>query len=185
MKYEERESKPRQREIGRIQLLTLKDYGLEPYHTVLDIGCGSLRGGYWIAKFVSQGTYIGVEREQSAQTGQRCVEEYELKNVTVCVKDEIGDLKFDFGWSYGLFNHRNCNYIAELLHWAIPKCYRFFANYRGEPVPVDDMYGNQPSANQSTEVFVADMARLGIVVKPLGSIRDPSVQQLAEFSIAK
>jgi hypothetical protein len=32
-----------------------------PYHRVLDFGCGSLRNGYWLIRFLDSGNYFGIE----------------------------------------------------------------------------------------------------------------------------
>lgn len=47
--------------LGRHQLEVLIHEGLAPHSTVLDIGCGCLRAGYWIMSFVEPGHYFGVE----------------------------------------------------------------------------------------------------------------------------
>lgn len=47
--------------IGRLQLITLLRCGLYPDSRVLDLGCGCLRGGYWIIHFLSPDRYFGIE----------------------------------------------------------------------------------------------------------------------------
>lgn len=46
---------------GRIQLIALLRNGLNPYSRVLDMGCGCLRGGYWLIHFLSADCYFGIE----------------------------------------------------------------------------------------------------------------------------
>ena len=48
-------------QIGRMQLVTLIEEGLEPQHRVLDIGCGALRAGYWLMHFLNPSCYYGIE----------------------------------------------------------------------------------------------------------------------------
>jgi hypothetical protein len=38
--------------VGRLQLITLLRSGLYPQSKVLDLGCGCLRGGYWLTHFL-------------------------------------------------------------------------------------------------------------------------------------
>ena len=47
--------------IGRLQLITLLRCGLYPDSRVLDLGCGSLRGGYWLVHFLRPERYFGIE----------------------------------------------------------------------------------------------------------------------------
>ena len=47
--------------VGRLQLITLLREGLYPASKVVDIGCGCLRGGYWLIHFLDKGAYCGIE----------------------------------------------------------------------------------------------------------------------------
>ena len=46
---------------GREQLAALLEHELTPESTVLDIGCGCLRGGRWIIPLLATGHYCGIE----------------------------------------------------------------------------------------------------------------------------
>jgi SAM-dependent methyltransferase len=46
---------------GRLQLATLLREGVYPQSKVLDVGCGCLRGGYWLIHFLDRGRYFGIE----------------------------------------------------------------------------------------------------------------------------
>ena len=52
-------------EIGKLQFDFLTDEGLEPYHYLVDIACGSLRAGVHIITYLNKGNYIGLEKEKS------------------------------------------------------------------------------------------------------------------------
>lgn len=47
--------------VGRNQLVVLLSNGLSPDSAVLDVGCGALRGGYWIMRVLDRGRYFGIE----------------------------------------------------------------------------------------------------------------------------
>jgi SAM-dependent methyltransferase len=47
--------------IGRHQFELLQLCGLSPNHSVLDIGCGSLRAGGFIIRYLEPGKYFGIE----------------------------------------------------------------------------------------------------------------------------
>jgi SAM-dependent methyltransferase len=46
---------------GRLQFSTLIREGLWPHSKVLDIGCGALRAGYWLVRFLEPERYYGIE----------------------------------------------------------------------------------------------------------------------------
>src|SRR3989344_2962205 len=61
------------------QIALLKRYGIEPRHTVLDIGCGSLRGGLNIIRYLDTGNYTGIDiSEEILEAGRRFLREAEL-----------------------------------------------------------------------------------------------------------
>ena len=46
---------------GREQLAYLLAAGINPDSKVVDLGCGLLRGGYWLIHFLDAGCYCGIE----------------------------------------------------------------------------------------------------------------------------
>ena len=50
--------------VGERQLERLKIYGLKPEHTLFDFGCGRLRGGIPIIKYLAAGHYTGNDISQ-------------------------------------------------------------------------------------------------------------------------
>jgi SAM-dependent methyltransferase len=48
-------------EMGLFTLESLKENGLRPDHRVLDVGCGALRLGYWLVRFLNADRYFGLE----------------------------------------------------------------------------------------------------------------------------
>ena len=53
-------------EIGQLQFDYLRQCGLRPEHRLLDIGCGTLRGGRWFIRYLDPGNYTGIEISQEA-----------------------------------------------------------------------------------------------------------------------
>jgi SAM-dependent methyltransferase len=47
--------------VGCDQLITLLECGLVPEDHVLDVGCGCLRGGFWLMHFLDPDRYCGIE----------------------------------------------------------------------------------------------------------------------------
>jgi len=53
-------------ELGQLQFQFLLANGLQPDHSLLDIGCGTLRGGRHFIRFLAPGRYTGFELSESA-----------------------------------------------------------------------------------------------------------------------
>lgn len=51
-------------EVGQLQFNFLVAQGLKPEHTLLDIACGSLRGGVHFINYLNPGNYLGLDKEQ-------------------------------------------------------------------------------------------------------------------------
>lgn len=51
-------------EIGRLQFDFLIQQGLTPSHCLLDIACGSLRGGIHFIRYLERGHYLGIDKER-------------------------------------------------------------------------------------------------------------------------
>lgn len=49
--------------VGRDAFITLLEHGLRSDHRLLDLGCGALRLGYWLVRFLDAGRYFGIEPE--------------------------------------------------------------------------------------------------------------------------
>ena len=48
-------------EVGELQLRFLRSRGLKPSHTLLDLGCGSLRAGVHLVRYLEPSRYYGVD----------------------------------------------------------------------------------------------------------------------------
>jgi len=59
-------------EIGKLQFEFLVSQGLAPHHVLLDIACGSLRGGVHFIPYLEPGNYLGIDKEaELIQLGRR------------------------------------------------------------------------------------------------------------------
>ncbi len=112
-------------ETGLLQYRFLLDQGLEPQHTLLDIGCGSLRGGAYFIRYLDAGNYIGVDPEQSLldagfevelkaaglqnklpRANLVCMTDFEFEQLGRCV---------DFAIAQSVFTHLTFNRIRRCL----------------------------------------------------------------------
>jgi hypothetical protein len=108
---------------GRTQLILLLMAGLEPGSKVIDLGCGVLRGGYWIVHFLDPGCYHGIEPHAGRlQTGLDRI----LTSATVSAKrprlatnaefdTSVFGEKFDFFLAYSIWTHASKRQIEMML----------------------------------------------------------------------
>ena len=111
-------------ELGTLQCDFLIAQGLEPHHKVLDIGCGSLRAGVPLARYLEPGGYYEIDISESLiETG------YEQEIVTAGLVDRLPrdhlhvtdafmapfGVFFDFGIAQSLFSHLSLDYFANCL----------------------------------------------------------------------
>ena len=61
-------------ELGALQFGFLRDQGLKPHHHLLDVGCGSLRGGVHFIRYLEPGHYVGIEKEPDLLAAGRDIE---------------------------------------------------------------------------------------------------------------
>lgn len=108
---------------GKKQLITLLMEGLHPQSKVLDIGCGCLRGGYWLIHFLGDGCYFGIEPNiKMLEAGQRILLEPELMKNKNPKFDHNSDFnfnvfneKFDFFVARSIWTHASKQQIQSML----------------------------------------------------------------------
>lgn len=109
-------------ELGKLQLEFMINQGLKSSNTLLDIGCGSLRGGIKFIDYLEQGKYFGVDINSSLLcAGKKEIERHQLshKSAILIESDSFDsglELKFDFILAVSLFTHLPVNYIDECLY---------------------------------------------------------------------
>jgi len=109
-------------ELGALQLQFLKAQGLQASHTVLDIGCGTLRGGRLLIDFLEPKKYTGYDISQAAVSFAReliASEGLENKDPRVfwsmkgLADPELRRMKFDVLWAQSIFTHLEPDYIEQ------------------------------------------------------------------------
>jgi len=99
---------------GAFQLFFLKTMGLRPSHTLLDVGCGPLRGGIHAIAYLEPGHYCGVDFNESfirAATERVRAEGLAdkapvLRAIHDMALDEVAG-RFDFVLAFSVLNHCN------------------------------------------------------------------------------
>jgi ubiquinone/menaquinone biosynthesis C-methylase UbiE len=189
-------------EIGRLQFEFLRARGLKQNHRLLDIGCGSLRGGIHAIKYLEAGNYYGLDINSSLiEAGRHEVRLAGLthKNPHLAVSDrfELGLFreKFDYLLALSVFTHLFANHIirclAEVREVLAPEG-RFFATFFlaphsvhlapivHQPGGVKTEYDRDPFHYSPDEIrAMAKLANLSAEI--IGDWNHPRAQQMLMF----
>ncbi len=109
--------------VGRDALLTLVERGLAPAHNLLDFGCGPLRVGYWLVRFLDPGRYHGIEPDSSrVEAGKRVALTPELiafKKPRFADNEDcdmgVFETTFDFVIARSVFTHMTPGLLSDSL----------------------------------------------------------------------
>lgn len=100
------------RQRGAFQLALLQWTGLEPHDTLLDIGCGPLRAGIHIIRFLENGNYRGVDFNASfIQAAHELLRQEQLSSIapriTALQEFDFATLAetFDYLLCFSVLNH--------------------------------------------------------------------------------
>ena len=108
---------------GRQQLILLLMFGLEPSSKVVDLGCGVLRGGYWLIHFLDPDCYHGVEPHVGRlETGKNVILEPETLqakrprfDTNANFDTSVFGTQFDFFLAYSIWTHASKRQIEAML----------------------------------------------------------------------
>ena len=173
--------------MGQFQLNALRSLGLEPRHTLLDIGCGCLRGGRHLIRYLEPGNYWGLEiSPKILEAGRRFLDTGGLVGKAPHLFltngfgfSEVDTRKFDFVQAFGVFTDmpavpvRDC--FANLHSVLSPKgvflaTYVPGDRYRADPLRIDFRYPLR---------FFEDLGhRMGYSVEFLEGVRHPKGHQI-------
>jgi SAM-dependent methyltransferase len=110
-------------ELGKLQLDFMIHAGLKSHHKLLDIGCGSLRGGIHFIRYLDAGNYVGIDPNISLLDAG-----YEIELASCGLKERIPrenlictgefelpfpDGAFDFAIAQSVFTHATLNTIRK------------------------------------------------------------------------
>lgn len=192
-------------EIGQLQFNFLLDNGLLPHHKLLDIGCGSLRGGVHLVKYLNDGNYYGIDGEQWLLDAAREIElsQYGLSDKTVhliCRDDfdfSVFGVEFDYAIAQSVFTHLTWNSIQRCLvnvEKVLKKdgklCATFFEDKEGNH-RIDSMthtlgrrttYPDKDPYHYEFDVFAELAKRVSLEAKYIGEWDHPRGQMMMIFA---
>lgn len=139
---------------GREQLIILLMNGLTPESQVMDLGCGVLRGGYWLIHFLDAGGYHGIEpHAERLAIGTAAILESETLRLkqpsfdsnTTFDTDRFGK-EFDFFLAYSIWTHAPKHQIEVMLDGFVRNSRHdavFLASFLPARRNADDYSGDQ------------------------------------------
>ncbi len=186
-------------EIGALQLRFLIAQGLAPTHSLVDIGCGALRGGVNFVRYLDQGRYHGLDVNPSLIAAGRL----ELRRAGLdprevrLLADEAFRLSrfgttFDYGICVSVFTHLFLNHIGRAFHEMRTVMHagsRFYCTFFEAPSavhldPIRHRPGNALTQwdadpfHQSFEELAGLAAQCGLRAHLLGGWDHPRNQQM-------
>ncbi len=164
----------------RFQIDFLKKQGLKPEHYLLDIGCGTLRGGIPMIDYLDRGHYYGIEvRDFVLDEGRKELSDaglqYKEPELIVCENlDQFDPLvRFDYIWAYAVLIHMK-DEIADSCFRTVARLLKreglFFGNINTEPTP-DGEWKGFPIVKRPVAFYESLAGRYGLKVENLGPVR--------------
>ena len=132
--------------MGQLQLDFLRTAGLQPGHRVIDVGCGSLRAGVPLTRYLDAGHYYGIDSQESLiEAGwQREIKPAGLADklprdhlhATGEFDVSVFATQFDYGIAQSVFSHMPLERLVDCLN-AVAPWFRpggtFFVTYFERP----------------------------------------------------
>ena len=127
-------------ELGSMQLSFMRSQGLLPHHKLLDIGCGSLRGGVKFIEYLEPKHYFGhdinphlIKKGRDLELNDELRSKVSDDNFTHNANfiPEFPVNAFDYGIAFSLFTHMPIERVKECLTSLRPKFFngQFFATF--------------------------------------------------------
>ena len=168
-------------ECQEFQIAFLRRMGLQPHHTLLDIGCGPLRGGIPVIRYLEPGNYTGIDiRPAVVAEAQRQIAKAGLQHKQPAVlvsasfgRDELGDRQFDFIWCFQLLYHLEDEQVDQCFSQVVRFMHResvCLANVNTTEPP--SHWKGFPFVQRPLEFYESLAARHGLRMRNLGQLRD-------------
>ncbi len=163
----------------RFQIDFLLSRGLKPHHRLIDIGCGTLRGGVPLIRMLENGHYTGIEvREDVLELGRDELREakldYKKPNLVHCKGLSSLDLKHkaDYIWGFAVLIHMDDDALNGCLSFVsrhLAASGAFYANVNiGEGEPGN--WQGFPVVRRPMAWYQQTARRYGLIPSDIGSL---------------
>lgn len=181
-------------ELGDLQFRFMIEHGLRPHHVLLDIGCGSLRGGVRFIPYLDRGHYLGIDTERTLvdlgienELGRTL---YEVKRPEFVVSQNFEFSRFSrrphFALAHAVFIHLT----DDLLEFCFANLRRtcdagtkFYATYFEGRRPIKTMLRDHPHVifTRTREQMMQLGKASGWSSRYVGDWRHPRGQVMVEY----
>ena len=178
-------------EVGALQFDFLCGKGLKPRHRLLDIGCGSLRGGLRFIAYLDTENYCGIDiNPDILEAGRQELKAAALAHKKPVIRvndnlnfDDFEGMRFDFILALAVFTHmppEDIEICLKNIHKVMAPGALFFATY------YDDRAVKASFAHLNfyyTFEALKDMgAAYGLRVEPVPDFMHPRGQKMIKMS---
>ncbi|MFI4985446.1 MAG: SAM-dependent methyltransferase [Solirubrobacterales bacterium] len=163
----------------RFQLEFLTSHGLRPEHRLLEIGCGTLRGGIPLIEYLETGHYTGVEaRAVVLEEGRKELAESGLEHkhpLLIHAADPAQiqlEAHFDFAWAFMVLIHMPDEVVDAYLGFVsgrLTEGGEFYANVGLGDHPEGEWQGF-PVVSRPLELYERLAASHGLIVNEVGAL---------------
>lgn len=163
----------------RFQIDFLKQHGLEPHHRLIDIGCGTLRGGIPLIRLLDKGHYTGIEvREDVLELGRDELREAGLERKEPNLIHSQGlsslelDNKADTVWAFSVLIHMDDDALNGCLTFVSKHLQPHGSFYSNVNIGEADNGNWQgfPVVHRPMAWYVQTAERFGLVPTDVGSL---------------
>lgn len=165
----------------QFQIDFLRGQGLAPGHRLIDIGCGTLRGGIPLIEYLEPGHYTGIEvRPEVLEEGRRELHDagLEAKQPTLVCSDDLSGLALepaDFVWAFSVLIHMPDDVLRSAVGFAARHLKPdgvFLANANVGEEGVPGRWQGFPVVRHPRHWYEDVAASHGLRVQDLGSLAD-------------
>ncbi len=162
------------------QIDFLKRMGLERTQVLLDLGCGTLRGGLPLIEFLERGHYLGVDvRADVLEEARAELREagFEQREPLLLLTEDLGVLELerpvDVVWAFSVLIHMEDGVLERAFSFVarhLAPDGSFYANVRTEGGSPGQRWEGFPVVSRPLQFYREVGARHGFVLRDMGSL---------------